>query len=572
MSAHPGSAEPVPAAPRAADRLVEHLQARGIDRVFGIPGGAISPVFDALRGTDIEIVVCQHEGMAAYMAYGYAKATGNPGVLVLTAGPGVLNALPGIAAAYLDEVPLVVLAGDVRTDFAGRGTIQDGGDTGLDIAAMMRSVTRFRDRLDQPDRVLTLLEQAFEASLQHPRGPALLQLPVDRACTPVPSVPEWRVQERHVELDIEALGEVATLLASAKRPLIMLGVGAQRAKVGTLINRIAARGRIPVVCDLEAKGLIPESNPLNLGLVGVGAAESASRYLAEGVDVLVTIGARLDDTSTGGFGPRLQPSEALVQVDHDMARIGRAFTPDVAVVGDLVEMLTFLDEMVRAPDVRTLLARDAAVRSSRPPVEVVLPALDQAPFDPRSTIVALQELFGEDAVFTSDIGNHLLFAASHLRCERPDGFHVSQGLGGMGSGIGSAMGLALHHGASRPVVGVCGDGGLLMVGNELATCAKHGIPVVLAVLDNQELGMVRHGMQALYGHPGTCDVPNVDIVQYAQSLGAHVVAVRDAGDLRRIKRAPPNMPVVVHIPIQREVRASNPREESFASEGARRHA
>lgn len=553
---------------RAADRIVSWLAKRGVRRIFGIPGGAVAPLFDALVDARLDVVVCQHEAMAVYLAYGEARATGRPGVVAVTSGPGVLNTVTAVAAAYHDEVPLVVLAGEVRTDWAGRGAIQDGGPAGLDVCGVFRSVTRFADTLVQPERIDALLDRAFAAAMSHPRGPALLRLPVDRAASPVPSVPEWRSEPTTVAPDEAAVARAAALVASADRPAILAGIGVRTAGVAELVERLAYRCRIPVLTDVEGKGTLPERDALALGLAGVGQGPAVARYLAGGVDVLVTVGARLDDTSTSGFSEGLRPSRALVQIDHDARRLHRAWPADVAIAADLRATLSRLLEVVRPPSAGLVLARDAAVRDAHAgPVEVVGP-LGSPPFDPRSAVVALQSAFGADAVFTSDIGNHLLFAARHLVAERRGTFHVANGLGGMGSGIGTAMGLATAYGAVRRVVGICGDGGLLMVGNELATCARYRIPVVLAVFDNQELGMVEHGMVRLYGRSGFGGVPATDLVGFARSLGATAETVVSAEHLAALAGRPLDGPLVLHLPIDPDVRAGNPREHGFLERSA----
>jgi acetolactate synthase-1/2/3 large subunit len=548
---------------RAADRLVRWLESRQLDRVFGIPGGAAAPVFDALVDAQVEVVVCQHEGMAGYLAYGHARATGRPGVILVTSGPGVLNTITAVAAAYQDEVPLIVLAGEVRTDWSGKGALQDGGTSGLDLATMFRPVVRFQDSLTQPERVEALLDQAWEAAMTHPRGPVLLRLPVDVAAKPVPSVPEWRTTPRVEVVEREPIERAAVLLGGATRPAIFAGIGARTAEVGDEIRRLAYRLRCPVISDIEAKGVLSERDQLSLGLFGVGASPSAMRYLKDGIDVLLTVGARLDDTTTSGFSPLLRPTKAHIQLDHDPRRLHRAWRADVAVAADLRESLDLLIAALPRQTSPQLLGRDAAVWSAKAgPVEVI-PPLGEAPFDPRAVVVALQNAVGPETVFTSDIGNHLLFAGRHLVTEHAGGFHVSIGLGGMGSGIGAAMGLASAYRGSRTVVGICGDGGLLMVGNELATCARYDIPLVLAVLDNSSLAMVDHGMQRHYGRSNFAGVAHVDLCAYVSSLGVPIIDATSEDDFHEAVERSGRRPLVIYAAVDPDVRAANPREHGF---------
>ncbi len=550
---------------RAADRAVAWLQSQGVKRVFGIPGGAVAQLFDALVDSDVEVVVCQHEGMAGYLACGEAQATGRPGVLLVTSGPGVLNAVTPVAAAFQDEIPLLVLAGDVRRDWAGRGALQDGGAQGLNIRSIFRSVTRFQDELSQPERTEDLLGRAWSAALQHPRGPALLRIPADVSGAQTPSVPEWRAESSEPTPDVAELERAAELLRHAERGAIFAGVGARSAKLGDVLERLAYRLRMPIITDLEAKSVVPETSPMCLGLHGLGQSAAVDRYLRGGVDVLLSVGARFDDTSTCGFSDSLRPSKALIQLDHDPRRIHRLWRAEVAVVGDLALSCQLLLEASEPLDVPTLLTRAAAVRDVQPTVGEAPAPMEVGPFDPASVLAVLQREWS-DAMFLADVGNHTLFAARHIVTKHPRTFHASIGLGGMGSGIGTAMGMAAA-GVGRPVLCVCGDGGVMMVGNELATAARYGIPLVLVVFDDGGLGMVRDGMTTQFGRCESAELPEVDLVQYARSLGAHGRDVKTEADLSPPERL--DGPLVLRVPIDRNVRPVNPRLVGFVE--ARNH-
>lgn len=525
--------------------------------MYGIPGGAVAPLFDALEDSPIQVVVCQHEGMAGYLACGEATATGRPGVVLVTSGPGVLNVATPVAAAHLDETPLLVLAGDVRTAWSGRGALQDGGPGGLDVASIFAPITRFRATLDDPERAESLLARAWRAATARPSGPALLRLPVDVAGTDSPSSAEERQVGPPVRGgDEDALARVAELLGTAEHPLLFAGVGARAAGVGPWLARIAEQARIPVVTDLEAKSVVPEAHPLCLGMHGPGHHPRVTAYLREPPDVLLAVGARMDDTATLGFSPALRPTRAFVQLDHDPKRLHRPWPADVAIHGDLTQLCLRLSALLPPPG-PAATRREAAIAAARALPEAPVPPFAGPPFDPRSVIVALQRAWGHDPVYLTDVGNHLLFAARHLATARSGEFHAAGGLGGMGSGIGSAMGMAAALGASRPVVCVCGDGGLLMVGTELATCARYQIPVVLVVFDDAHLGMVEHGMRELYQRTTIGELPPVALADLARALGARAIEVRSAADLARPERI--DGPLVLCVPIDPSVAAPNPR-------------
>lgn len=562
LEAPPGAARARPL--RAADRLVAMLEARGVDRVFGIPGGAISPMFDALIDSAIEPIVCQHESMALYMAYGHARATGKPAVVLVTSGPGVLNALTGIAAARLDEVPLVLIAGDVSRSAAGRGALQDGGPSALDLMHAMRPFAKEVLHVHSPERAGLALETALASAAVHPRGPVVVNLPVDVASAAASGTALQMNPGAAGRIDAETAARIGELLATAERPALLLGLGARLTDVRGPLVRIAERCCCPVIADIEAKGVFPESHPLSLGIFGVGGGRAAITYLTQGHDLLVSVGARLSDPNTNDFSDLLRPDGLWIQLDHSADRLSSAYTPDLAIHCDMEDALRRLDAATPCPDSDRLRARDQAVREARrsEPAVAVRP-LRGAPHHPPSAVRALQRILPGDTVFTSDIGNHLVVAAQHLILETPR-FHLSQGLGGMGSGIGTAMGLALALRGERTVVGICGDGGLLMVGNELATCARYGIPVILAVLDDGRLGMVQHGVQALFGRTADYSTGPIDILGYARALGVRATRIDSDADLEEIAEIAGAEPLLLQIPIDPEYRVVNPREGAFS--------
>lgn len=554
---------------RIADQLVQRLQAAGVTKVFGIPGGSIAPLYDALIESDIEVVVAQHESMAVYSAYGYSRATGKASVVLVTSGPGILNAATALAAAKLDEAGVVLICGDVGAELKGRGGLQDGGLGGLDIAHVLAPLAKRVEHVAHAGRAVACLDQALVDCMAHPRGPVVLNLGVDVAMGTVAHTVA-RAQAATLQAASRGLCErIAEQLASAARPAIWLGIGARNAEVGALVLRLAERTRCPVITDIEAKGLVPESHALSLGLVGVGSKGFAEGYLAGGVDFLLTVGARLDDTTTSGFSDLVQAQGCMIQLDHDPARINRSYVFDESVVCDLEGTLTEVANRVPRVSAHLVLARDGAMQEvRRSHFAHPVGDLSSGPHHPAAVLAALQEVFPRDTVFTTDIGNHLIFAAQGLKIEQPGRFHVSNGLGGMGSGIGTAVGLALGHKGRRAVVGVCGDGSLRMVGNELATCAMHGIPVVLAVLNDGQLGMVEHGNQRVFGRSGSCASPDVDVVAYATALGAKAVRIDSKKDLIKAMSWVGTGPLVLEFPVRAEVRAANPRADVFAFPGA----
>jgi acetolactate synthase I/II/III large subunit len=550
-----------------ASSLILMLQECGISRVFGIPGGTISPVFDALLDTKIKFVSCQHETMAVYSARGYARATNRPGTVLVTSGPGILNAITGIAAAHATEAPIIVIAGDVATSSAGRGALQDGGPGGLDLVHMLAPITKFSMSLVRGSRAAPLVAEAITAAMAPPRGPVFLNLPVDVARMQIaamtrhtaPTLPPGSAIESSRRIQ-DACRRVAGMLVEARRPVLLAGIGARHAQAGPLLLQLAETADCPVITDIEGKGIIPESHPLALGVIGVGARGSAAAYIKEGVDLIISVGSRFDDTTTNNYGIIREGVETLVQLDYDRRRLGRGYAADYTFACEIPLALEgILRELPALGGAAAETRRELrlALRTSPPPVRAQLGA---PPHDPRSAATTLIQQFDQTTVFTADIGNHMLFTAECLESENPERFHVDVGLGGMGSGLGTAIGLQLGYGSERQVVCVIGDGGLLMVGNEIATCVEQKLPLVIAVFNDGHLGMVRHGYERIYGRSDPYTTPRVNIAEYARSLGAQGVYVDSEATLKRALREPRTVPLVLDIPINPRVEAQNPRE------------
>lgn len=282
------------------------------------------------------------------------------------------------------------------------------------------------------------------------------------------------------------------------------------------------------------------------------------------------MGARLDDTTTNGFEPIVAPGGVVMHLDHDATRLNRSMHADVAASCDLSPTLARITALGQPPSAHRARQRRRAVQASVSSAPALLtPPLTTGPHHPASVIAALQAALGESATWTTDIGNHLIFATQGLELSRP-GLHLSLGLGGMGSGLGTAMGLAAER-PDAPVVAICGDGTMRMVGSELATCAQHRIPLLVAVLDDSQLGMVEHGNLRVFGRSAWCESPIVDYVAFARSLGVPAARVESAADLQRALATEDHRrgPLLLSFPVDPEIRASNPREKVFSFPGER---
>ncbi len=536
--------------PRVADVIVRTLHQLGVRTYYGIPGGSISPIYDALLDVEgVRTVVSRHEGAAAFMASGHARQTGELPVLLVTSGPGVMNALTGISSAFCDGAPMLVIAGEVPRKNFGKGAVQEGSRTTLDMVGTVRASTKMCQEVVNGRAAGTLIRKAVATALSGKKGPVFISLPLDVACEEVDHTEISAQVNTAFAIDERLLLETAERLSVAKRPVLYVGNGARDAKSARLLQLLAHSLSCPVITTPKGKGIFPESDPLSLGVFGLGGHPSAVKYLEQGVDVMLAVGAGFGDTGTNGWSPLLRPTKTLIQVDIDAAQIGKNYLADIGLVGKADVILESLLTRVRR-------------RSSPLPgvgLQRVSPEKmkdDNKPIKPQALMPALQAFFPEDAIFTVDIGEHQMFAVHYLTCDVFDSFMVHNGLGAMGSGFCSSMGvkLAAPH---RPVVAICGDCCFQMYEGELATAVQYNLGVVFAILNDARPNMVVHGLKAVYGRSMDLQLPQVDFAKLAEAVGARGYRIDRVSDLQAL---PPEVregragPVVLDIRIDCEER------------------
>jgi acetolactate synthase I/II/III large subunit len=527
IEAPPGDLAPSSAAPEAATAalvLLRTFARHGVRVAFGIPGSAVSPIFDALAEVpEITYVATRHESIAAFAAMGHARATGLPALVLATSGPGVLNTVTGVAAAYLEELPLIFIAGEITLADAGRGALQDGTVAGLDVHTALRSITRWSSIVISPNNAAGIAERAFSSATEGRPGPVFLRVPLDvggaeagaliaPSAPPPPRAP-----------DIAACREAALHLAAAKRPLLVIGNGARGAAAETLA--LAERLALPVVTTAHAKGVFPETNPLYVGIIGAGQHPSVNEYLARPPDVTCIVGSRLGDLATRGFTVDLTGASATIQIDREPWLIGRNARVTHGIVGDASLALQAI--LGAAPaEAGPRSRRVRACRSLRPETLTS----DAIPLKPQRVLAALSEAFPE-AVWCIDVGEHLTVAQHYLRIDAPSRYHSMVGLGSMGSGIGMAIGVK-HAWPSATVLGLCGDGGFIMHAGEVLSCVESGIGVVFVVFNDGRWTMVDHGFKVAFGRlPKGLPARVADIGGAAAALGARGVRVELPEDL-----------------------------------------
>ena len=553
-------------APRTADVLIDLLERAGVEVVFGLPGGAISPMHDALVDhPNIRVITTRHESGAMFAACGYAHATGKLAVVLVTAGPGVLNAMTGLASASLDGLPVLVIAGESPRGRFGKNALQEGSSYQLDIIRMVTSMTKLACELSDACSAPAVLKRAMATALSGRRGPVLLTLPVDVGTTRL-SPPRLSLQPRlEHDVDPEVVREAADALRTAERPLLFIGAGTRWEGGPERVRALAERLQIPVMTTPKAKGVFPESHPLSLGVFGFGSHPSTSDYLQAGVDVLFAVGTGLGEVATAGWSPLLAPTRHFIHVDAEARQIGRSYPATIGIVGTAEDILSrILHELGPGqPAERTFGVRrhESAEQLRHGPSGLISP--------PRA-LWELQQVVPKDAIYTLDIGEHMLFGIHYLTVDDPHQFVLQIGLGSMGSGLGAAMGIKLGQ-PDRPVVAVCGDGCFSMALSDIGTAARERVPFIVAVLNDERFGMVEIGHTAIYGRTPPFPSGQMSIGSLARALGADAYEVHHADEILRLDRRQllRDRPVVLDIHIDPGVRMPKNARFDFLSRATR---
>jgi acetolactate synthase-1/2/3 large subunit len=473
-----------------ADAVLRSLEAEGVEVMFGLPGGAILPLYDAMaRGTTVRHVLARHEQGAGHMAEGYARASGRVGVAVATSGPGATNLVTPIADAWMDSTPLVCITGQVRSHLIGTDAFQECDITGITIPIVKHSWL-----VQDVEELPHTLKAAFHVAQTGRCGPVLVDIPrdiqeaeFDFVLPDSISLPGWKPPRRGHTRQIAA---AAHAVAAAERPILYVGGGALNAHATDELRSLAEAARLPVVTTLMAKSAFPESHELHVGWPGMHGPKW-SNWALNKADVIVAVGARFDDRVTGKLSA-FAPGATIVHLDVDAAEISKIRHADIPVVGPLRSVLVELERV---------LAGELQVGKTEPWLRQIAEWEEQYPLrygddnsilKPQRVLEALQELTAgrDDMVWTTGVGQHQMWAMQYIQCDRPRTFITSGGLGTMGYGIPAAVGAK----AARPdatVVCVDGDGCFQMTAQELATSVLEDLPIIVVIVNNGYLGMVR---------------------------------------------------------------------------------
>ena len=539
---------------RAVDALMECLKAEGVDVVFGLPGGANLPTYDAFVDAGIRHILVRHEAGGGHAAEGYAKATGKVGVSLGTSGPGATNLVTPICDAMMDSVPVVFLTGQVRTELLGTDGFQEADTIGITMPIVKHSFM-----IQHPLEIPRSIHEAFHIARSGRPGPVVVDIPQDlsRADIPYEPVTDLRLPgyQPTTEGNQKQIRIAAKALANARRPIIYAGGGVVSANAAVELTELATSDRFPVTCTVMGLGAFPGTHEQWLGMLGMHGTRAAN-YAMDEADLICAIGARFDDRVTGKLS-EFAPRAKFIHIDVDPAEISKNVPAHIPIVGDAKHVLAKLVIEYRAigADSSRLAGWWSRIEGWRSKYPLTYEDSSDNEIKPQYMIQALFEATGGQAIVTSDVGQHQMWAAQYYDFPKPRRWINSGGLGTMGFGLPAAMGAAVGC-PDQLVCCIAGDGSVQMNAQELATCAQNHIPIKVFIMNNGYLGMVRQWQELFwdgrYSHVDTGEFP--DWVKLADAYGATGMRFADKTTLvEDIKRAiATEGPVLVDVRVTRE--------------------
>lgn len=506
-----------------AKALVKALEREKVETIFGLPGGAIMPVYDALLDSNIRHVLVRHEQSAAHMADGYARASGKTGVCMATSGPGATNLVTGLVTGQLDSSPIVAITGQVSTPQIGLDAFQEA-----DIISIASPVTKYSH---QPRRVeeipSTVREAFFIASLGRP-GPALIDLPKDVQVDSAEVKFSEKIRIRGIKPipipDNAQIGRVAEMLSEAEKPFILAGGGVIVSNASNQLQNLAELLLAPVATSLMGKGAFPENHPLSMGMIGMHGSKEANQIIYD-ADVLLAVGCRFSDRTTGKLD-EFCPTAKVIQIDIDSTEIGKNKCIDAGVVSDAATALSMLNKaLVKKIKHKKKTSWSKKIKEIKEISENKIENSGKE-LTPPKILRELRRLIPDKSIVTTEVGQNQMWASLYFKALRPRTFITSGGFGCMGYGFPAAIGAKAAR-PDLPVFDIAGDGSFIMTENSLATSVLEKIPVTVVILNNRMLGMVAQWQRLFYKHRYSAvqlgDVP--DFVKLAESYGAQGIRV-----------------------------------------------
>lgn len=548
-----------------AQIVVEALQKEGVRAIFGFPGGAVLDIFDEFYKSKIPFYLTRHEQGAVHAADGFARASGEVGVCIATSGPGGTNLVTGIATANMDSIPIVALTGQVASQLIGNDAFQEA-----DITGITRPITKYNYIVQSVDDLPRILKEAFYLARSGRPGPVLVDIPKDvqqkKTSAPYPDSAEIRGYKLTLAGNANQIQRLAKTIMKSKKPVIYAGGGVISSGASEELTQFARTLRIPVTTTLMGLGCFPENDELALKMLGMHGTQYANKAIME-ADLIIAIGARFDDRITGRVD-KFAPNATIAHIDIDPTTIRKNVKVDIPVVGDVKLVLQELMKHVKPVDCQQWLDQVASWKR-----DLQLSYIQNGNLKPQYIIEQIHELTNGKAIITTEVGQNQMWAAQFFNYAYPRTFLSSGGLGTMGYGFPAAIGAQLAKPDSI-VFDIAGDGSIQMNIQELATAVAYNLPVKIAILNNQYLGMVRQWQEMFYGKrysgtcltrharcPVNCDTPGdhcppfiPDFIKIADAYGAKGIRVTETSQVRSAlqQAIETNGPVVLEFLIEKE--------------------
>ncbi len=539
---------------RGAEILLQCLQREGVDTVFGYPGGAMLPIYDALYSSDIRHILARHEQGAAHAADAYARVTGKVGVCLATSGPGATNLVTGIATAYMDSIPMVCLTGQVGTALIGRDAFQEADITGITLP-----ITKHNYLVENTEDLEQVIREAFYIARTNRPGPVVVDLPKDI----MERVIDWEPQDQEVNIRGYRVmkgfnsGQVIAaveLIRKAERPIIYAGGGVISSNASEQLRQLAEEQKIPVTTTLMGMGCFPSAHYLSLGMLGMHGTRYANYAIGES-DLLIAVGVRFDDRVTGKIDT-FAPHAKVIHIDIDAAEIGKNVAVDIPIVGDVQSVLQAINSRLQPVDEKERQEWQGMIDRWKDEYPLRYGSSPEGRIMPQHIIEKISELTQGEAIITTEVGQHQMWAAQYYRFKHPRSFITSGGLGTMGFGFPAAIGAKVAR-PDLPVIDIAGDGSIQMNIQELGTAVQYKLPVIICIFNNQFLGMVRQWQSLFYeGRYSHTDISlQPDFVKVAEAYGAVGIRVKDMNEVDDALRQAlqvTDRPVVIDFWVDRE--------------------
>lgn len=533
---------------RGGEAIIESLKKMGVEVIFGYPGGQLIPFYDMLYDADMHHMLVRHEQCAAHAADGYARASGKVGVCLATSGPGATNLVTGIATAFMDSSPILAITGQVPSVLIGNDAFQEA-----DIVGITMPITKHSYQVSNPDLIPSTIKTSFELAKSGRPGPVLIDVPkevqegeLSKFKDSLISTPGYSPT---IKGNIKQIKKAQELIKQSTKPLILAGSGVLISNASEELVEFARLIKAPVMTSLLGKGVIDETDDLSLGMLGMHGRKVANDSINES-DLLIAIGTRFSDRTTGKLSDFMQDGK-VIHIDIDPAEIGKNVDVDLPIVGDAKHILSSLIEVLGGykPSDKWASSLKIQKREKYPRI-----SYDDVPLKPQSVMKEIGAAINEDTIITTDVGQNQMWAAHFLDIRKPRKFISSGGLGTMGFGLPAAIGAKVAC-PEDPVVSINGDGGFLMVCQELATIKQYDTPVIITILENRTLGMVYQWQNLLYDerYCQTTLNESPDFVKLAESFGINAERITKPGETEvAVKKAiKDNEPIVLDIVVDK---------------------